>query len=92
MRVGAGVLGVGQVQLDLADDVGVVAIDRLLPLLIRVEEGVPVAALERGPVLRVAAGAVSEAVQPALAEVAIRVRLDVGGDVLVDRRRASSAA
>ena len=47
----------------------------------------PVAAprLQRGPVQRVAAAAVGEPVQPALAEVVPRVRLDLDGDVLVVR-------
>ncbi len=81
-------LGVGDVLLHLADDVRVVAVDRLLPLLVGVEEEVPVGGLQRRPVLWIAAGAVGEAVDPALCEVAIGVRLDVDGHVLVDARAA----
>jgi hypothetical protein len=51
---------------DLADDVRVVAVDRLLPLLVRIEELVPVGALEGGPLLGIAADAVGELVNPAL--------------------------
>ena len=51
---------------DLADDVRIVAIDRLLPLLVGIEEGVPVGRLQRRPFLRVAAVAVGERVHPAL--------------------------
>jgi hypothetical protein len=68
---------------DLADDVRVVAIDRLLPLLVRVEELVPVGRLERRPLVWIAAGPVGEGVDPALREVAGRIRLDVDRDVLV---------
>ena len=82
-------LGVGDVLLDLADDVRVVAVDRLLPLLVGIEEEVPVVGLELRPLLRVAAGAVGEAVDPALGEVALRIGLDVDGDVLVDASRAA---
>jgi hypothetical protein len=70
---------------DLADDVRVVAIDRLLPLLVGVEELVPVGRLQRRPLLGVAGVAVGERVDPALREVALGVRLDVDRDVLVDR-------
>src|SRR4029079_11550672 len=66
----------------------VVAIDRLLPLLVGIEELVPVRGLQRRPLVRVAAGAVGEAVDPALGEVALRIGLDVDRDVLVDGRAA----
>ena len=78
-------LGVGQVLADLPHDVGVVAVDRLLPLLVGIEELVPVGRLQRRPLLRVSAGAVGEPVDPALQQVARGIRLDVDRDVLVDR-------
>ena len=86
-------LGVGRAfWRDLPHDVGVVAVDRLLPLLVGIEELVPVGRLQRGPLLRVAGGAVGERVDPALRQVALGVGLDVDGDVLVDASRAACAA
>jgi hypothetical protein len=82
---GAGGLGVGEVLADLPHDVGVVAIDRLLPPLVGIEKGVPVGRLQRRPLLRIAAGPVGEAVDPALEQVAVGIGLDVDGHVLVDR-------
>src|ERR1700750_2975912 len=46
----------------------------------------PVRRLRHGPALRVAAGAIAEAVDPALREMPFRVGLNVDGDVLVHRR------
>ena len=85
-REGPGRLGVGDGLLHLAHDRRVVAVDRLLPLLVGIEELVPVGGLQRGPLLRVAGGAVGEGVDPALGQVALGIGLDVDGDVLVDRR------
>src|SRR6185503_9036945 len=82
---GAGEPALLDVLRDLADDVRVVAVDRLLPFLIRIEELVPVGALEDGPLLWVAAVAVGERVHPALRQVPRGVRLDVDRDVLIDR-------
>src|ERR1700761_605015 len=83
---GAGVL---EVLVDLPDDVGVISVDRLLPLLVGIEELVPVGRLERGPLLGVAAGPVGEAVDPALEEVTLGIGLDVDRHVLVYGRSSS---
>jgi hypothetical protein len=56
------------------------------PFLVRRAEGVPVGALRGGAVLDICALAVSEADDPVLDEVALGIRLDVDGDVLVMRR------
>ena len=85
LREGAGQPALLDVLGDLADDVRVVAIDRLLPFLVRIEEPVPVGALQHGPVLRVSAVAVGERVDPTLRQVALGIRLDVDRDVLIDR-------
>ena len=73
------------VLLDLADDRRVVAVDRLLPFLVGIEELVPVGGLQRRPLLRVAGVAVGERVDPPLRQVTSGVGLDVDRDVLIDR-------
>ena len=83
-----GGLRVRQHPADLADRVGVVAIDRLLPFLVGIEEQVPVGRLERGPLLRVSRRAVGEGIDPALGEVTLGIGLNVDRDVLVDARPA----
>src|SRR6476661_10420786 len=65
---------------------GVVAVDGLLPLLIRVEERMPVRRPGHGPLLRIATGSIAETVEPALREMPFRVGLHVDCDVLIHRR------
>ena len=74
--------------LEHADDGGLALVVGALPFLVDGAELMPIAALDRGPVLGIGRRAVGEGDDPVLQQIPLGIGLNVDGHVLVMRRLA----